>query len=141
MSQNPNKSNDERDEILCTTEPGTVSAPSDPGTFNNAFWDGVGLVYGDIPRVGIVTGDDLQLVRYFNQLDEISNSSATAEVKYDLIFQLHREKINPLLVALGISFEWYDPDTSYEEDVAAYLQAIAGLRANLGSLCEDGEAQ
>ena len=50
----------------------------------------------------------------------IADSEATAETKYDLIFS---EDISGAI--RGIThFDCYDPDTSYEEDVAAYITAL-----------------
>ena len=52
---------------------------------------------------------------------EIYNSSEfelDAEAKYDLIFSEHiSKKVYHL-------FDWCDPDTSYEEDVAAFMTAF-----------------
>ena len=54
------------------------------------------------------------------QVNEIFNSSVDWEVKYDLIFSKRVSgKINDL-----ISLDYYDPDTSYEEDVTAFVNAL-----------------
>lgn len=47
--------------------------------------------------------------------------------KYDLVFQTHRHKIEPALEDAGLNLEYYDPDTSYEEDVRAYVYALERL--------------
>lgn len=42
-------------------------------------------------------------------------------MKYDLIFS---EEISGAIAATGFSLDYYDPDTSYEEDVRAYVDAV-----------------
>jgi hypothetical protein len=64
-----------------------------------------------------------KITRYLTLADEvfrIADSNASAETKYDLIFS------NALSHALAEMFQidYYDPDTSYEEDVAAYVAAL-----------------
>lgn len=47
------------------------------------------------------------------------------EVAYDLIFSSHISKRVSFLVSkLGMSLDYYDPDTTYEEDVKAYVAAL-----------------
>ncbi len=36
------------------------------------------------------------------------------EMLYDVVFQMHSEVILPQLKMIGVDFDWYDPDTSYE---------------------------
>lgn len=47
------------------------------------------------------------------------------EMKFDLVFsqEVSRRVFN-LLDALNVSFDYYDPDTSYEEDVLAFSNAF-----------------
>lgn len=61
--------------------------------------------------------------RYLALADQvflIADSKTSAETKYDLIFS------DELSRALGLMFplDYYDPDTSYEEDVQAYVSAL-----------------
>ena len=56
----------------------------------------------------------------FNYIYKIYYSNLSWEAKFDLIFspqgsQKFRE--------LALGFDWYDPDTSYEEDVSAFFLA------------------
>jgi hypothetical protein len=60
----------------------------------------------------------------------ILGSGATWEYKYDRIFGMSRG-IRGLIDELDISFSWCDPDTSYEEDVTAYVEALRVLRENV----------
>lgn len=64
-----------------------------------------------------------KIVRYLalaGEVFRIADSSATAETKYDLIFS------NELSCSLADLFklDYYDPDTSYEDDIAAYVGAL-----------------
>ncbi len=58
---------------------------------------------------------DLQI-----QVNEIFNSEVSWEVKYDLIFS---EQISRRVFTL-IKLDYYDPDTSYQEDVTAFVNAF-----------------
>jgi len=51
----------------------------------------------------------------------IADSDADPEVKYDMIFS---DEIAVAMRATGYMVDYYDPDTSYEEDVAAYANAV-----------------
>ena len=65
----------------------------------------------------------LLLNNYIKKLKEIlEDGKLSWEVKYDLIFNVKRISF---LESIGIShFTWYDPDTSYEEDVRAYVDSF-----------------
>ena len=67
----------------------------------------------------------------------IVESSAPWDVKYDLVFSLHQDVIRPGLDAVGINFEYYDPDGSYEDDVRAYDEALFSVRKGLESALVD----
>jgi hypothetical protein len=69
-----------------------------------------------------------------DQVFQIAESDASAETKYDLIFS------EDLSLTLGqiFRFDYYDPDTSYEEDVQAYVLA---LREKCGELRKIGAAR
>ena len=61
----------------------------------------------------------------------IMGSTATAKMKFDLIFGLPvRDKI----AALGMRLEWLDPDTTYEEDAATFHRALVEFKEGLGDL-------
>ena len=53
------------------------------------------------------------------------------KLKYEVVFKAHSSRIKPMLVKLGIDFDWYDPDTSYEADVRYYRDGLEGLRHNV----------
>jgi len=49
------------------------------------------------------------------------------EEKFDLIFDTHREKVKPALQEAYLHLDYYDPDTTYEEDSRAYVEALESL--------------
>lgn len=59
------------------------------------------------------------------------------EIVYDLIFT----KIAPEVRELGFSLEYYDPDTSYEEDARAYVQALVAKADKFKLYLDETESQ
>lgn len=59
--------------------------------------------------------DELQ--ETFEYINNIYNSDLSWEAKFDLIFSTHGSQ---KFCKLARGFDWYDPDTSYEEDVSAF---------------------
>lgn len=53
---------------------------------------------------------------YNNALKIYESNTLTFEEKYHLIFSDD--------ISLKTNFDWYDPDTSYEDDVNAYMSAF-----------------
>lgn len=49
------------------------------------------------------------------------------EEKYDLIFSAHQERVKPALKEAYLYLEYYDPDTTYDEDSRAYVEALESL--------------
>lgn len=62
----------------------------------------------------------IELQDLYKQAIEIFESELPWETKYDLIFS---ERISRAIHNM-ISLDYYDPDTSYEEDVKAFIYAI-----------------
>lgn len=54
------------------------------------------------------------------QVNEVFNSGLDWEMKYDLIFS---ERVSRRIFNL-ITLDYYDPDTSYQEDVTAFVNAF-----------------
>lgn len=66
---------------------------------------------------------ELEKVKEFIRLADIAKEIINNEFlewkeKYDLIFGLKIQSTT------GITFDWYDPDTTYEEDVTYYFEAL-----------------
>ena len=59
------------------------------------------------------------------------SDAITWKTKYDLIFSIHATIINPNLKKLNLSLDLYNPDTSYQEDVMAYVRAIEEMEKEL----------
>lgn len=53
---------------------------------------------------------------------QIYDSDSTWEIKYDLIFS---DNISKAIYQARPTFDYYDPDTSYEEDVRAFCNAAS----------------
>jgi len=68
-----------------------------------------------------MSGNARTFIQISREAREIANSEADWETKYDLIFSAD---ISQTIFFLGISFDYCDPDSSYEEDVMAYVNAI-----------------
>jgi hypothetical protein len=81
----------------------------------------------------VVHSDDIQqLLTVIAEMEAIFNGSDDWAAKYAIIFGIHKNKIRPLLEKHGIRFTWVDYDTSYEEDVTQYMNAVLGdLRSTL----------
>ena len=68
-----------------------------------------------------VTAADLKnLVRDAEAI--IDDGDLTWEARYHLIF--NKEGISGRAAALGVRFDYYDPDTGYKEDARAYVTAL-----------------
>lgn len=66
-----------------------------------------------------------------------SESYALWETAYSLIFNKNlSHKIRDIFNELNINFEYYDPDTSYKEDVLAYYNAVKHEVETLTKLIE-----
>lgn len=63
-----------------------------------------------------------EFIKLADQARTIAESEADWETKYDLIFSPY---LSQVIRSLEIQFEWYDPDTTYEADVRAYVSAIS----------------
>lgn len=55
---------------------------------------------------------------------QVAATIEDAQDRYDAVFKTFNDKVMPLFKKLGISFDYCDPDTSYEEDVQALLDAL-----------------
>lgn len=65
-----------------------------------------------------------ELLGIYAEAKEIFQSSLSWEAKYDLIFS---ERIRH-----RVRIDWYDPDTSYEEDVTAFMNGFARYMGDTG---------
>lgn len=86
------------------------------------------MAYGGIPEA---VSRFLDLAR---EAERIHDSAADWETKYDLVFS---DAISGEIQQTGISVDWCDPDTSYEEDVQAYVRALVGKAGRLRKAFED----
>lgn len=75
-----------------------------------------------------------RLISAIEDSEKVLQSEADWKMKYDVLFGRHRKVIRPLLALYGLDLEWCDPDTSYEEDVRAYMTALSELKERLQKL-------
>ena len=61
-----------------------------------------------------------ELEETFDYIRKIYYSDLSWEAKFDLIFSSHGSQ---KFCKLARGFDWYDPDTTYEEDVSAFFYA------------------
>lgn len=68
----------------------------------------------------------LELVKINNKVQRlVSENEIDWELKYDTIFSPNiSRKVFALMKELNVSFDYYDPDTSYEEDIKAFSDAL-----------------
>jgi hypothetical protein len=72
-----------------------------------------------------------ELLNQMQKVEDIFNDASLSwEEKYDTIFKLAPE-IRSLTSALCIYLDYYDPDTSNQEDVSAYVEALLAERPAL----------
>lgn len=57
----------------------------------------------------------------------LDDSDLHWETKYYVIFSAKNTKVVPALRSAGLSLDYYDPDTSYEEDARAFVNAVKEL--------------
>ena len=69
-----------------------------------------------------------KLIDLIDEADTIFQSSMTWGDKYVQIFNLN---IISQLRELHYSFDYYDPDTSYEDDTIAYHQSLMAIKNSL----------
>ena len=72
-----------------------------------------------------------------DQVFQIADSDAAPEIKYELIFS---EYLNRTLSQI-FRLDYYDPDTSCEEDVQAYVSALRDKCAELRKVVSAGEVR
>lgn len=73
------------------------------------------LLEGINEALKLIDSPTLNVVLIYHKAKEIFESTKTWDEKYDLIFS---DNISKKVYHL---FDWYDPDTTYEEDVTAFM--------------------
>lgn len=66
-----------------------------------------------------------ELINLNEKVQRLITEDINWEIKYDLIFSENvSKKVFNLMKELNIRFDYYDPDTSYEEDALAFSNAL-----------------
>lgn len=61
-----------------------------------------------------------EFIQLAYEVDRICDSMASWETKYDMVFS---DEVSIRMHEL-VTFDYYDPDTTYEEDVRAFRNAV-----------------
>lgn len=103
--------------------------------FTVTHWVDFEIVPPEEPTASL---DPLQeIANLIAEADRIHRSTADRETKYRLIFAIDiRSKIK----AVGLEFDYYDPDTTYEADVTAYVEALKEFRGRWGNLIPEASS-
>lgn len=88
---------------------------------------------------------DSDLLDLIHEAKIVFDSKATWEFKYSRIFFHWSTNIKPFMNEHGMNLRWYDPDTTYEEDVRSFmgaliefsksLEAVESVRCGYDELC------
>ena len=75
---------------------------------------------------------ELDLIREIEKIEAVAESTPDPEFRYGRVFILHDRNVRPMLSALGIVFEYIEQlDSSYQEDVTGYLDAVSRVKSAL----------
>ena len=58
------------------------------------------------------------------------------EFAYDFIFGMWSKRLEPTLESIGINHSWYDPDTTYKEDVNTFVGSLEEVKEKLVAVKE-----
>ena len=84
----------------------------------------------------MLTFDLTQLNRELRGVLAIAHDDAIpAAMRYSMVFHRHKTQVVPALAELGIDLTWNDPDMAYEDDIAAYIQAVQELLPIVDRMC------
>ncbi len=69
------------------------------------------------------------------QIKKLADSGGDPKLIFEVIFSdTYSKRIHTLFSHLNTSLEYYDPDTTYEEDVQAFVTAVEAKMAELEKL-------
>ena len=68
-------------------------------------------------------------------LHHIAYSKAAWMTKYELVFA-QADSVKAAIKEIGMELEWYDPDTSYEDDLIAFMKALDKIGEELAIVLE-----
>ena len=78
-----------------------------------------------------------ELCKWIDETISIAeNFQVSPGIRYELVFGAYKKHVALLAKELNLSLDWYDPDTTYEEDIHAYVCCIKELREQLDSIIE-----
>ncbi len=75
--------------------------------------------------------DMRKLIAHIDRVEELFASTLEWTDKYDQIFGIGKNAIKVLQEKLELRFDWYDPDTTYEEDTTSFVLALRELKGRI----------
>ena len=79
---------------------------------------------------------DIQsIIKSISILHAIAHSEVSWQTKFELVFT-QADSVKDAIKGIGIELEWVDPDTSYEDDLMAFIQALDEIGEELGIVLE-----
>jgi len=74
------------------------------------------------------------LRRKINEALAVGEADISWDKKYDVLFEHYDKYLRFAVKDVGLTLFWVDPDTSYEEDAGAYLNALLDLADTVDAL-------
>jgi len=79
---------------------------------------------------------DIQsIIQSISTLHYIAYSGVSWHTKFELIFA-QADSVKAAIKEIGMELEWYDPDTSYEDDLIAFMKALDEIGEELAIVLE-----
>ena len=82
-----------------------------------------------------------QLQEALREARTVYESDSIWKVKHDLLFTHKGNVVEPLLETLGLELKCYYPDTSHQDDVVAYYDALKSLVKGLPGWEDDDDGR
>jgi hypothetical protein len=81
----------------------------------------------------------IKLRGLIKEAEAIYDSPIRADRKYSVLFAHFGDSISPILDQCGVDFDYYDPDSSYEEDTYALMDALRGVQQDIEQMIKSIE--
>ena len=95
--------------------------------------------YAHLKTLGRLNQRIQDIVSNAQAMDATSDGQDPWEAAYDLVFSdAVSRQVYATVRSMGQSLEYYDPDTSYEEDVQAFADAVSSKFYVLERLLDNG---
>jgi hypothetical protein len=94
-------------------------------------------VRGDVRQRERLINELLGLYSYCHDLELAAHADGDSDAEWEKVFNAVFEggvsrRVQKIASELGIGFDWYDPDTTYEEDARAFINGLGELVTRFG---------